>query len=229
MSGSKAARLGPIDIALPGDGTFGFASGAIDAIGAGSDTTLVREGVGVFGMRTPFAGSTYTLRIYNTYTDASNYERGKIGWMGNALEIGSEVAGTGVSRPVKFIGNGSYIRRTNAAASIATAGAVTLTIAQLLTGRIIRDCAGAGRTDTFPTAAAIVAGIAGAAVGDTFDCIITNGSDAAETITLAAGAGGTFDTNQTAASRVIPQNMQKTVSIRLTNVGGGTEAYAIYA
>ena len=36
-----------------------------------------------------------TFRIYNTYTDASNYERGFLRWSSNVLEIGTEGAGTG--------------------------------------------------------------------------------------------------------------------------------------
>jgi hypothetical protein len=114
--------------------------------------------------------------------------------------------------------------------SINTAGAVTLTAAQLLTGLIVADPNGAGRTYTFPTAALLVAAMLAAGhcqVGSTLSCLIVNGADAAETITLAAGAGGAFDANQTAASRVIPQNSQKEVRVRITNIGGGTEAYVM--
>lgn len=114
-------------------------------------------------------------------------------------------------------------------ASIATAGAATYTAAQVLSGIIVRDCAGAARTDTFPTAALLVAAMTKPAVGDTLTVHIVNGSDAAETITLAAGTGGGFDTNQTAASRVIPQNASKSVRIRLTGVVSGSEAYVLYA
>lgn len=111
-----------------------------------------------------------------------------------------------------------------------TAGAVTLTAAEILTGTIVADPNGAGRTYTFPTAALLVAAMVAAGhtqVGSTLTVLIVNGADAAETITLAAGAGGAFDANQTAASRVITQNQQKTVKIRITNIGGGTEAYVI--
>ena len=46
-----------------------------------------------------------TMRIYNTYTDASNYERGFLRWASNVLEIGAEAAGTGTARVVKILGN----------------------------------------------------------------------------------------------------------------------------
>jgi hypothetical protein len=116
-----------------------------------------------------------------------------------------------------------------AAASIATAGAETYTAAQLLGGTIVRDCAGAGRTDTLPTAALLVAAMPGAKVGDIIDTLIVNGSDAAEAITLAAGTGGAFDANQTAGSRVIGQNTSKRIRVRLTNVTASSEAYVVYA
>lgn len=116
-----------------------------------------------------------------------------------------------------------------AAASKNTAGAVTLTAAEVLGGAIVADPNGAGRTYTFPTAALLVAAIPGAKVGDVVSCLITNGADAAETITLQEGTGGTWDSNQTASSRVIPQNAQKTVRLRLTNVTASSEAYTLQA
>lgn len=110
-----------------------------------------------------------------------------------------------------------------------TAGAVTLTAAEVLSGLIVADTNGAGRTYTLPTAALLVAAMPGARVGDVIRCYVINGADAAETLTLAAGAGGAFDANQTAASQVIPQNASKVVHIRLTNVTAASEAYVVYA
>lgn len=114
------------------------------------------------------------------------------------------------------------------ATSDATAGARTWTAAEVLGGILVRDPAGAGRTDVLPTAALLVAALPGAAVGDTIKVKIINGADAAETITLDAGAGGGYDTNQTAAARVIPQFHSKVVEIRLTNVTAASEAYVVY-
>ncbi len=116
-----------------------------------------------------------------------------------------------------------------AATSKATAGAVTLTAAEVLGGIVVADPAGAGRTYTLPTAALLVAAIPGAFVGQIVRCLIVNGADAAEAITLAAGTGGDFDANQTAGSRVIGQNTSKTIAIRLTNVTASSEAYVVYA
>jgi hypothetical protein len=70
-----------------------------------------------------------TFRIYNTFTDASNYERGKIGWNSNVFEIGAETAGTGSSvREIKLvIANAGAIKAGTAAnlADIFYAGTTT--------------------------------------------------------------------------------------------------------
>lgn len=116
-----------------------------------------------------------------------------------------------------------------APASYATAGPQTYSAADVLGGTIVRDPNGASRTDVLPTAAALVAALPGVRVGDIIDCLIVNGADAAETITISAGTGGGFDANQTAASRVIGQNSQKGVRIRFTNVTAASEAYVAYA
>ena len=49
----------------------------------------------------PSTGSP-TIHLYNTYTDASNYERGVIKWDVNELRIKTEADGSGVLRPIKF-------------------------------------------------------------------------------------------------------------------------------
>ena len=56
-----------------------------------------------------------TLRVYNTYTDASNYERTGFVWSGNTLQILTERAGTGTSRDVQIgtQGTSSLYARTN--------------------------------------------------------------------------------------------------------------------
>jgi hypothetical protein len=49
--------------------------------------------------------SPTTLRVYNNRTDPSNYERGVFGWndTANTLMIGTQAAGTGTNRDVKFV------------------------------------------------------------------------------------------------------------------------------
>lgn len=129
-----------------------------------------------------------------------------------------------------YVGGTRVIRGSAAPTSDATAGARTWTIAELLTGTLVRDCAGASRSDVLPTAALLVAGVSGAAVGDIIEFLYINGSDpVTEIITITAGTGGAFDTNQTAVSRTILGTCSKLVRIRITNVTASSEAYVVYA
>lgn len=120
------------------------------------------------------------------------------------------------------------VQSVDAPKSYNTAGGVTYSVADLKTGHILRDCNGAGRTDTLPTAALLVAGLTDPAVGQPVEFILSNVSDAAETITLAVGSGGSWSSLQVAATRVVPQFHQKIVRLRLTNVTASTEAYVAY-
>jgi hypothetical protein len=65
-----------------------------------------------------------TFRIYNTFTDASNYERAVVGWNTNVLEIGTEAAGTGTQRNITIKG-GSTTQITGGTVSVPNGG-VTL-------------------------------------------------------------------------------------------------------
>jgi hypothetical protein len=115
-------------------------------------------------------------------------------------------------------------------ATEATVGAVTYTVAQLLGGFINRDPNGAGRTDILPTAAALVAAIPGCQVGSGFVFTIRNNADAAETITLNAGTGGTLSAaGQSTTTSTIVQNNSRQFAIVFTNVTLGSEAYIAYS
>lgn len=111
------------------------------------------------------------------------------------------------------------VPQTDAAAVVTTAGAATYTAAQVLGGVILRDPNGAGRTDVLPTAALLVGAMRAPRIGDTIDVLVINTADAAETITISAGSGGAFPTEQIAATRIIPQNTSRRVVIRVTGVG----------
>ena len=60
------------------------------------DTYIYRDSAGVLAQRN--STNAQTFRLYNTFTDASNYERGFMQWATNVLEIGAEAAGTGTQR-----------------------------------------------------------------------------------------------------------------------------------
>jgi hypothetical protein len=117
-------------------------------------------------------------------------------------------------------------------AGYATAGNVTYSVNDLLSGIIVRNPAGAARTDTLPTAAAIVAILPRANVADILRCLIINASVGAadvEQLTLAAGAGGAWNGQQGAAAQIIRSQCSKEIAIRILNVTPGAEAYQIYA
>jgi hypothetical protein len=61
---------------------------------AGStDLILARDAANALAQRNGV--NEQAFRVYNTYTDGSNYERARIAWVSNQLTIGTESAGTG--------------------------------------------------------------------------------------------------------------------------------------
>jgi len=75
-------------------------SGTNGVFSLSGPVTLSVEGAGILAQRN--GTSAQTFRVYNTYTDASNYERGFMKWNSNVLEIGTEAAGTGTARDVQI-------------------------------------------------------------------------------------------------------------------------------
>lgn len=105
-----------------------------------------------------------------------------------------------------------------------TGGNLTYTAAMLVGGIILRDPAGGNRSDVTPTAALLVAGITGAIVSSAIEFTIRNTADAAETITVTAGAGVTLSGTMT-----IAQSNSKRFLAVCTNVTAGQEAVTIYS
>lgn len=68
------------------------------------DVKLVRDAANTLALRN--GTNAQTFNIYNTYTDASNYERLFIGAAGNIFYLASNKAGTGTARDL-WIGTGS--------------------------------------------------------------------------------------------------------------------------
>jgi len=88
------------------NGSFGFTSNATSALVA-ADVSLFRDAANTLAQRVGTAAQTF--RVYNTYTDASNYERASLGWVGNVFTIQAENAGTGNNRGVSVIGKANVI------------------------------------------------------------------------------------------------------------------------
>lgn len=105
-----------------------------------------------------------------------------------------------------------------------TAAAITMTIAQFLSGLFLRDPNGAGRADLVPTAQSIMASIPGVEVGVAFEFCIRNDADASETITVTTNTGATLSGTMT-----IAQNAIKRFRLVVTNITPGSEAYTLYS
>lgn len=69
------------------------------------DVTLYRDAADTLALRR--GATAQALRVYNTYTDSSNYEYGGVYWSGNSFVIGTLKAGTGSSRPLVFAAGGT--------------------------------------------------------------------------------------------------------------------------
>jgi hypothetical protein len=108
--------------------------------------------------------------------------------------------------------------------TIATAGNVTYTPAQLLGGWIIRDGNGAARTDNLPTAAQMAEAVQGAMIGTSFEFELRNSSATAIAITLAAGTGGSIS-----GTANVAQSNTRTYLFVFTGVAVGSEAYIVYS
>ncbi len=108
----------------------------------------------------------------------------------------------------------------------ATATSITVTAGEVLNGFILDDPSGGAQTATLPTAALMVAACPGAQIGSTIRFIVRNTADASETITVAAGTGGTVTGGGT---MTIAQNAQKEFLLRFTGVTPGNEAYTLYS
>jgi hypothetical protein len=74
-------------------------SGAI-AFGVSADLVILRDAANTLAQRNGVNAQAFNL--YNTYTDASNYERGFMRFVSNVLTIGAEAAGTGTNRLIRF-------------------------------------------------------------------------------------------------------------------------------
>jgi len=77
---------------------LGFA-GSTGGVGT-PDALFFRDDAGIIAQRN--STNAQTFRVYNTYTDASNYERGFLQWNSGVFEIGTEGAGTGSEQPVRI-------------------------------------------------------------------------------------------------------------------------------
>ena len=106
--------------------------------------------------------------------------------------------------------------------TVSTTAAVSLTVANVINGLLIRS-GGAALTDTFPTAAALVACMPAAKVNSYFQLVYRNGNSG--NITLSCTTGGTLAAGNT---NTIASVHAKVLYVQLTNVTPGSEAFTVY-
>lgn len=79
--------------ACPSGNSLSWLAGAF---GAAIDLSVFRDAANVMAQRN--GANAQALRVYNTFTDASNYERLKVAWESNVLNLLVQAGGTGASR-----------------------------------------------------------------------------------------------------------------------------------
>jgi hypothetical protein len=82
------------------DASISWYDGPNIASGGSFDLRLFRDAAGILAQRN--GTNAQTFRLYNTFTDASNYERGFLRWSSDVFEVGPEAAGTGTARPMRI-------------------------------------------------------------------------------------------------------------------------------
>jgi hypothetical protein len=103
VNNAERMNLGTLGPAVRSDGYFAFSSTTDPS--ATPDVLLNRDAANTLAQRN--GTNAQAFRVYNTFTDASNYERGKIQWDSNVLKIGTEKAGTGSARALEFQTDGT--------------------------------------------------------------------------------------------------------------------------
>jgi hypothetical protein len=132
--------------------TSGFMLGSTQPLGwaattpdGSSDVNLFRDAAAnTLAQRNGVNAQTF--RLYNTFTDASNYERGKFEWASNALLIGTEKAGTGLVRALEFQTNGVTRMTINTDGNINMAVSLTIGSTSVFShsGRVVFSSPAAG-------------------------------------------------------------------------------------
>lgn len=119
------------------------------------------------------------------------------------------------------------LKKRTIATQEATVGNVQFTPAELFAGLILRDPNGGARADKVPSAAHLIAALGPAAfVGASFEFVLQNDADAAETITLTADSAKTT----MVGTMTVAQNYNKRFLVVVTNVtSGALAAYTVYS
>jgi len=168
------------------------------------------------------SAASQSFRIYNTYTDASNYERNTQAWSSNTFNIINEAAGTGVVRSLN-IQNTINISGSNV--GIGTSGSLSK-LAVYKSGSTVLDIQGSqgqlfSVVDALSGSLMSVNDVSGLPILEVFsDDRVVMGTYGAPALTV-SGSAVTVATASAAPTGTVPEG-----TFRFATVGG---AYFIYA
>jgi len=198
VGGTEVARVdnaGLFSVASGG----GYQWSSTTASSGTKDLILLRDAAATLAQRNGTTAQSF--RVYNTYTDASNFERGTMDWAttANTLTIGSAKAGTGTARSVNLIAGGVVAMTIGTAADVqipktvtaaGTTGAQTIN-KQSGTVNFAAAATSLVVTNSFVTTSSIIVATVG--TNDTTMKIV-NAVAAAGSFTLNANAAATAET-----------------------------------
>lgn len=90
-------------------GTLEWSSSSAPAVVGSIDLIVARDAANTLAQRN--GTNAQAFNIYNTYTNSTNYERGRVGFSSNVFRIGPEASGSGTLRST-IIGAASEMRLT---------------------------------------------------------------------------------------------------------------------
>jgi len=98
VNAAERIRIGVSEVLFHSANTLSWGSSGVST----PDLILARDAPNTFAQRN--GTNPQTDRVYNTFTDASNYERGVFDWTttANTLIIGTQAAGTGNNRSLEL-------------------------------------------------------------------------------------------------------------------------------
>lgn len=115
--GSEKIQLNGYHIIASSGLSISWGNSTTQASAGTIDLSLFRDAAGVLAQRR--STNAQTFNIYNTYTDASNYEGAALKWDSNTFKIGAFSLGTGTTREVAIVlPNGQQVAFGSAAVRI---------------------------------------------------------------------------------------------------------------
>lgn len=131
-------------VKLGSNGRVGWCSGGAVSPSDTADLILARDNANILAQRNGVNAQTY--RWYNTFTDASNYERAAITWSSNVAILKTENAGTGSAR-LLVVNTGTTTVASLPSAATMGAGAISM-VTNALTPAFGSNVVGGGAVTT---------------------------------------------------------------------------------